>query len=244
MKIENLSYKYKDSPLILDNLSIELVDDKINVLIGLNGAGKTTFLDIITNMIPQSPLKLPLFNHGDIAYQLQGVPIFGVLKGKDLIRLILQSGTDTNFKDNIDSLRGKLTDRENGLLDKLFNRDTSKMSVGERRWLIIQSICQLKRKVYIFDEPTAGIDPDARFHVVNSITSLVDTSRIVIMSTHILHELEHIDCKLHFLHQGNILFSGSYSQFLNQYSTSNPDLAFQEFIKEHEGYNNERALSS
>ncbi|MBE2925522.1 AAA family ATPase [Anoxybacillus flavithermus] len=114
--------------------------------------------------------------------------------------------------------------------NKLWDRKIGHMSVGERRWLLIRSICQLERELYIFDEPTSGIDPDARLFILESIDNLVKKGKLVVMTTHILYELEYIDCKLYFLHRGNILYAGDYISFLNKYNTQNPDVAFQLFL--------------
>lgn len=84
--------------------------------------------------------------------------------------------------------------------------------------------------MYIFDEPTSGIDPDARLFILESIDNLVKKGKLVVMTTHILYELEYIDCKLYFLHRGNILYAGDYISFLNKYNTQNPDVAFQLFL--------------
>ncbi|MBN8194215.1 AAA family ATPase [Bacillus sp. NTK074B] len=244
MKIDSLTHLYKkQSNPVLDHLSINFDPHKLNVIVGLNGAGKTTLLDILTGALHSNHYQ-PFYKEEEIVYQLQGTPLPSILKGKDIIRLILKCDSTAPFDTIMEKYYANLNHREQELIKRLWTINMGDMSVGERRWLIIRSICQLNRKLYIFDEPTAGIDPDARNNIINSIEKLVGKDKIVIMSTHILHELEFTNCKIHFLHKGKILFEGSYQAFISRYHTKNPDIAFQNFILEHGGEQYAKNLSS
>mgnify|MGYP001770220487 CR=1 FL=1 len=242
MKINSLTHYYKGrSSPVLNQLCIEFDPNKLNVIVGLNGSGKTTLLDIISGVIPSAQFHSP-FAEEDVVYQMQGVPLPSIMKGKDIVRLILKCDTPFSFSKSLKTFIGSLTPREKELLNRLWDVRIGDMSVGERRWLIIKSVCQLERKLYIFDEPTAGIDPDTRNYVLSSINRLVKKGKLVIMSTHILHELEFIDCKIHFLHKGRILYEGDYVSFLRKHNTENPDIAFQMFIQEQGGELNEETM--
>lgn len=230
VKVNSLTYYYKDQVKpVLDKLCIEFESGKLNVIIGPNGAGKTTLLDIISGVISTNQFKSP-FSEKDIVYQLQGIPLPAAMKGKDVIRVIFNCDSEFPFIERIKLFEQSLNSRERELFNKLWDRKIGHMSVGERRWLLIRSICQLERELYIFDEPTSGIDPDARLFILESIDNLVKKGKLVVMTTHILYELEYIDCKLYFLHRGNILYAGDYISFLNKYNTQNPDVAFQLFL--------------
>ncbi|WP_433745918.1 ATP-binding cassette domain-containing protein [Falsibacillus pallidus] len=234
MNIKNLSFSYQNRS-VLKNVNIEFKKNKTNVLLGLNGAGKTTLFDLMTGVIPMSEnscfKNFPSYD--EVLYQLQGIPFLTTLKGKDLVKVFLNS--DYKNRNSKKPLKAQfdLTDgREKGLLDRLWELEFGKMSVGERRWLIITTICHLDRKLYIFDEPTAGIDPDAKIKILKRIEDLSNKKdSFVILSSHQLHELKYIDCHLFFLHQGEIIFNGSYNEFISFTNTENPDQAFYEMIE-------------
>ncbi|AWB45430.1 hypothetical protein DCC85_15180 [Paenibacillus sp. CAA11] len=102
---------------------------------------------------------------------------------------------------------------------------------GERRYLSILAVTLIQRKLYIFDEPTSGVDPEARVQILRRIEQLVQNPEvIVLLSTHTLHEFSNIDCKIHLLHQGRMQFEGSYEEFVHN-EADNPDLAFYERVQ-------------
>ncbi|SET38556.1 ABC-2 type transport system ATP-binding protein [Oceanobacillus limi] len=232
MKLENINFTYKKQiQSVLENVSLELAENKLNVIIGMNGAGKTTLLDVISG-VHSIPEFNPPFDDEDIVYQLQGIYLPPALKGKDLLRLILKSDSIAPFKALKERFINGLEESEKGMLDRLWTKKFGDMSVGERRWLTIRAITVLDRKLYIFDEPTAGIDPSSKTFIIDALQRLVEKEDVyVIMSTHILHELAYIDCQINFLHNGKIVFTGDYESFLQANNTDNPDLAFQDFLR-------------
>lgn len=232
MNIGPITFSYnKQKGPILEELSLELVKKKINVIIGMNGAGKSTLLDVISSVYPMKDFTPP-FSRKDIVYQLQGIYLPPALKGKDIVRLILKTDMNISFKQCTEKLISSLEETEKEMLDRLWKTKIGDMSVGERRWLIIRTVCELDRKLYIFDEPTAGIDPNSRAIIMSALETLAKREdTLVIMSTHILHELQFTDCVINFLHKGKVGFHGSYQSFLEANETENPDVAFQQFLK-------------
>lgn len=227
----NFSYK-KQRELLLRDVYLHLKKEKMNVIIGPNGAGKTTLLDIICGLHDVKGFTVP-FKRSDIVYQLQGMYMPPMLRGKDLVRLILKTDApNRSFTQLTEEFTSKLATREKQRLDKLWDVKYGDMSVGERRWLIIRSVTELNRKLYVFDEPTAGVDPASRPFIIEALESLSQKNDVyVIMSTHILHELAHIDGHINFLHEGEIAFQGDYASFLEENNSENPDVAFQNFIE-------------
>ncbi|WP_053367683.1 AAA family ATPase [Bacillus sp. FJAT-27245] len=223
MKIRNLSFGYGDKT-VLDNISLDFSPDKVNVILGQNGAGKTTLFDLISGALDSKGGIIDAPREEEVVYQLQSVPFLYILKGKDIVKLFFQ--TDFRSKDAKSAFK-TLDQREEFLLKKLWETPYGKMSLGERRWLIVSLICQMDRKVYIFDEPTSGVDPDSRIKILKRIEDLAKKDgRLVLMSTHILHELEYVDSWLYLLNGGTISFQGSYTGFLEETGTTNPDVAF------------------
>ncbi|WP_409271303.1 AAA family ATPase [Neobacillus sp. SCS-31] len=223
MKIRNLSFAYGNKK-VLNEISLVFASDKVNVILGQNGAGKTTLFDLISGALDANGGIIDAPREEEVIYQLQSVPFLYILKGKDIVRLFFQ--TDFRRRDSKAAFK-TLDQREELLLKKLWDTPYGKMSLGERRWLIVSLICQMERKVYIFDEPTSGVDPDSRIKILKRIEDLAkQDGTLVLMSTHILHELEYVDSRLYLLNGGTISFQGTYVEFLEETGTTNPDVAF------------------
>lgn len=100
---------------------------------------------------------------------------------------------------------------------RIWDMNFGEMSPGERRRLIIFSYCKINRSVYIFDEPTSGVDSNSKVSVLNQIKNL--TGKIVILSTHTLHDLEQIEGNIILLHEGEITFEGNDEELLRKVTT-------------------------
>ncbi|WP_046225786.1 AAA family ATPase [Paenibacillus dauci] len=234
--IRNLTYQYKGSGRkVLDNLSLTFKPGIMNVVIGHNGAGKTTLFDLLSRLLTVPAAVSGLPPEQETLYQVQGILFSSSLTGYDLFRFFLY----TDFRNRIKITRQPYTDSqmtsdEKDMMERLWTTRYGDMSVGERRYLIILAITLMQRKLYIFDEPTSAIDPAARIRVLNRIQKLAsDPDKLVILSTHTLHELKNHPCHLYALHRGQKIFEGSYTRFLEHYGSEDPDLAFAHMIHHH-----------
>ncbi|MDR0267852.1 ATP-binding cassette domain-containing protein [Paenibacillus sp.] len=234
ISIKNLNFSYKGSNRAnINNLTVDFKPGTINVLIGKNGSGKTTLFDLITNIIKRPGEITGVPEEKEIIYQLQGLFFPSILKGKDIFRFFLY----TDFKNEIKLGKTPYIDQymspsEIDLMERVWNTEFGQLSIGERRYLSILAITLMKRKLYIFDEPTSGVDPESRIQVLKRIEEITKTDSIVLLSTHTLHEFENINCKLHLLHKGNIRFMGTYEEFIKDNESRNPDISFYEKVRE------------
>lgn len=234
IQIHNLNFKYAGSSRQnLINLSAEFKTGTLNVLIGKNGSGKTTLLDLISNVItrPQGIQGLP--KDEDIIYQLQGLLFPNILKGKDLFRFFLYSDYRNTIKLSSEPYTDHFMSKsEIELMHRVWDTAFGQLSVGERRYLCILAITLMKRKLYLFDEPTSGIDPEARGHILKRIEHLIASpNTIVLLTSHTLQEFKHLNCRIFFLHNGEIKFEGTYEQFVGMAENKDPDSAFNQFVK-------------
>ncbi|MFD1176966.1 AAA family ATPase [Paenibacillus puldeungensis] len=227
MKAENIVFTYKKAKYpVLNGVNFELHPNKINVLVGPNGAGKTTLFDLMAGILrPQSGVAhFPSLEQ--ILYITQSVFFSPEIKGKDFckfIRRISSQPASSSCSDYIPIDR----ERERLLLQRLWDIKIGKMSVGERRWLFTTMLAeQADRELYLFDEPTSGVDPTSRNQIFRMIEGLIERNKTVVLSTHQLNDLKHLDCHIIFLHNGKIRYEGDYGAWLELYDTDDPDQAF------------------
>ncbi|RPK28134.1 MULTISPECIES: ABC transporter ATP-binding protein [Paenibacillus] len=235
ISLNNISFKYPKTEFnVINGVNINFEKNLVNVLIGLNGAGKTTLFDLLIGQYrPSEGQIINLPKYEDILYHLQGAYISYLVTGKDYVRLIF-SISGKKFVDDINAIISEIdlrSERELTLFSQLWNKRIGQMSVGERKWLYIMTLTQIKKKLYIFDEPTAGVDPSSRIKIYKRMEKLTENDdSTIIFSTHHLHELKDIKCKIIFLHKGEIIFQGNYTQYISNFDTTNPDEIFDRFI--------------
>lgn len=233
ISIRNLSYNYKKSNRkILSSLCADFEAGVIHVVIGKNGSGKTTLFDLIAGVIKRPKEIYGVPQDKEILYKLQGLLFPNILKGRDLFRFYLH----TDHSNEIKVTRTPFSDSwmnssEKEFMERVWNTPFGQLSVGERRYLSILAATLMKRKLYIFDEPTSGVDPEARIRILRRIELLAKSDRIVLLSSHTLHDFQKVDCKIHLLNQGRFTFEGSYDQFVESHIDANPDDIFVELVK-------------
>lgn len=229
--LENATFKYeKAENTLFTNLNVAFSTEKPNILIGYNGAGKTTLFDLLTGLDDLQLLSGEIYGIPDkrqIIYQTQSANLFGVLTGKDVETFIF--GTSTGYQP-IDFTQ--LSSRHKELYESLQDKKVGVMSLGERRWLLIFLLSHLEKELFLLDEPTSGVDPISRQQIMQDLNKLVKENRekTVIISTHILEDIQNWDCMIHLLNKGKILSFDNYTEFLSGAETANPNIAFEYYI--------------
>jgi ABC-2 type transport system ATP-binding protein len=230
MDVRNLKFKYKKSnKLILNDVSFTIKPYKLNVVVGLNGAGKTTLFDCLVNILKPLDGKINIPPIDQILYLTQTIHFSNVLKGKDFVKFIYRLDNRL-IKDDPYYYMVDLDERGKDLFVHLWNTKIGKMSVGEKRWLFITMVSSLNRKLFIFDEPTSGVDPSSRLKILQKLELLIKNGSSCLISTHQLQDISNVDCNIIMLHEGKVKFEGGYNEWLKLYDTENPDIAFERSI--------------
>lgn len=193
MEIKNYSVTF-GSRQLSTNLDISFSSKKMNIIMGANGAGKSTLLDFIAGVGPDGAVGekvgIPLYNK--IAYQLQQVHFFPTLTVAQTIDFYSQLTNQLNSKtyENAKSVR-------NNLLSPIWHTKMGQLSGGERQIVLTYGQCLLDKEVYIFDEPTSGVDEKNAPVVLSMINDLiVNDHKIVIMTSHHSDQLKQFDLNL------------------------------------------------
>ena len=205
LQIKNLTKTYKDIKAV-DNISLEVYENEIFGLVGPNGAGKTTTLEMIEG------LRRPDF--GTIALDSLDAQK-NLKKVKEFIGIQLQSTavweklTVHETLDLFGSLYPKRKSPEE-LLDLIhmkekMNSRTEQLSGGQMQRLSIALALVNDPKILFLDEPTTGLDPQARHNIWEIIEDLSKLDKTIIMTTHYMEEAEQLCDRIAVMDFGKII---------------------------------------
>ena len=207
MRIENFSLKIKQQQL-LDNVSFSFDAQKLNLIIGRNGVGKTLLLDLISDLDRNRPENFFNFPESSrIIYHSQGLPFIAEATVKDTISLIgdLSEGAVITMEQIPQKIRNNL--------DKPFGT----LSMGERRFLTVWLFLQLERDLYIFDEPFANLDLAVISDILDLFYDKIKQGKQLIITSHQFDFLVPEKTHVIFIEDRQIKFNGGLTVFLESF---------------------------
>lgn len=212
ISVENLNMIYKTGKKALKDVSLQIESPSLIGLLGPNGAGKSTLMKLlVAGLIPTS---------GEIL--IDGVPLLkNEKKLKASLGYLPQSFglydelTVWEFLDYMAALKGiknskkviKEVIEKTNLTEKRKAR-ISTLSGGQRQRVGIAQALMGNPELLIFDEPTVGLDPEERINFRN-LFSKTAQDKIVLLSTHIIEDVQSVCDKLIVINHGQILFTGT-----------------------------------
>ena len=216
IKITDLSKNF-GSKQALKNISLDINQGMFGLL-GPNGAGKTTLMKIISTLLKKSsgevivcgiPVEKSSEIRGLIGYLPQDFSMYGNMNAYEALDyLATLSGMKKNErKTKVPELLEKVN-----LLEQRKTK-VKAMSGGMKRRLGIAQSMIHDPKVIIVDEPTAGLDPEERVRFRNLLCEIAK-DRIVLLSTHIVGDIEATCEEIAVLNQGEIVFRGTVRELL------------------------------
>lgn len=212
IQVRGLQKSYKDLH-VLKGVDFEVEQGTIFALLGSNGAGKTTIVKILTTLLRQDGGTAAV-NGYDVASKpnsvRQSISLTGqfaavdeILTGRENLVMIARLRHLKNPHQIADDLLGRF-----GLTDAA-GRKVSTYSGGMRRRLDIAMSLVGKTQVIFLDEPTAGLDPEARIEVWKLVKALAEGGTTVFLTTQYLDEAEQLADRIAILHEGRIIASGT-----------------------------------
>lgn len=193
MEIKNYSLSFGNRQLA-DQFNVAFSREKLNVVIGANGAGKTSFLDFVAGVGSKnaSGTKVDMPKMADIAYQLQHIHFFPTLTVAQTVGMYAQLGSESSQMTS-----GTFTTIKREVLSKIWHTKMGQLSGGEQQIVLTYGQCLLDRHLYIFDEPTSGVDATNAEIILQMINDLiVRHQKVVVMTSHHLEQLKEFDVNL------------------------------------------------
>lgn len=211
LKILNLCKSYGQR-LVLQDLTLHIESQEIYGLLGANGAGKTTTINIICNLIKADQGQISINNK---PLSLQSKTLIGVAPQSNLLYQSLTCEENLNFFAQIYGLsrqERKEKIKESLAAVNLLERAKSPvetLSGGMQRKLNIASAIVHHPKLLILDEPTTGLDIEAKYEIWELISRLKSQGITILLTTHILEEAERLCDRMGILKKGSIIAEGS-----------------------------------
>jgi ABC-2 type transport system ATP-binding protein len=227
LRCENLTKCYGNF-MALRNVNLSLESGKIVGLLGPNGSGKTTLIKLINGLLTPTSGFLTIdgktpspATKAVVAY----LPDNSYLNNWMTVKQIVNY-----FKDFYEDFREDLAFM---MLENLGISPTQKLkalSKGNKEKVCLILVMSRNAKLYVLDEPIAGVDPAARDYVMNTIINNYNPDATVLISTHLIADIEQVLDEVIFLQNGNIVLHQSIDSIREEHGKSVDEL-FREVFK-------------
>src|SRR5512134_2834697 len=213
--VNGLQKSYKELH-VLKGIDFEVKKGSVFALLGSNGAGKTTIVKILTTLLQQDGGTAAV-NGFDVTAKpddvRQSISLTGqfaavdeILTGRENLIMIARLRHLDNPRQVADDLLNRF-----GLTDAA-DRRVSTYSGGMRRRLDIAMSLVGKPQLIFLDEPTTGLDPEARIEVWKTVKELAANGTTVFLTTQYLEEAEQLASRIAILHEGRIIANGTLAE--------------------------------
>ena len=230
IEIKNLTMKYKNGKGV-DDINISVDDGEVKALLGPNGSGKSTTMRSLMGFLNSSEGSLKVSGIDTIANPVEAKEIIGYLPGDPQLPQNLNS--KSLFKLGAD-MRGQSIDYAMELAEK-FELDVKQivkeLSKGNRQKTAVILALLHKPKALVLDEPTSGLDPFHQRTFFETIEEFSNNGASVLLSSHIISEVEKIADSMAVLKVGSKIYDESYKTFEKKAKDEGKELedAFFEF---------------
>ncbi len=201
LELQNITKKF-GSKVVLDSINVTLEPGKIVGLLGTNGSGKTTMIKLINDLLTpdQGTVQIDGKKPGIetkkiVSYLPERSYLDPGMKVGEVLRFFNDFYADFDLK------------KAQGLLQEFsisLDSRIKTLSKGTREKVQLVLVMSRKAKLFVLDEPMAGVDPAARDHILDTILSSYDEEATILISTHLIADVERVLDEVIFLDHGKI----------------------------------------
>lgn len=221
LEIKNLSKSF-DNKKILDDINLKISKGKIIGLLGKNGAGKSTLIKIVNDLLTADSGKvlfkgkqIGVYSKKHISYLPERTYLDKSMKISDVIKYFSEFYDDFDEERAYKLLNNLNLDSENMIV---------KMSKGMQEKLQLILVMSRDADLYILDEPLSGVDPATRDYILDTILSNFKEGSSIIISTHLISDVERILDEVVFIDDGKIVLASSADDLRNKEKSSIDDV--------------------
>lgn len=207
-----------DEQAVLKNINLTIPKGKIIGLLGKNGMGKTTLIKLINDLL--TPTSSDILINGNkpgveskkiISYLPERTYLDKSQTPLEVINYFSIFYEDFNKEKALNLLNA---------LNLETNKKISKMSKGMQEKLQLILVMSREADLYILDEPLGGVDPATRDYILDTILSNFKEGSSVLISTHLISDIERILDEVVFIDKGEVILTASTDELRNKYNTS------------------------
>ena len=222
VQFQKVSKTFKNNRGIRD-ISFMLESGKITVLVGSNGAGKSTIIKLLTGLLQPDQGEI-VVDKQSLQYMADDIQFPDTLKAKEILQYLA-------------TLKGIPIDEQNQLLEKVGLADVKELKVGQyskgmRQRLNLAQSLMGSGELLILDEPTNGLDP---YWIANLKAILLErktSGQAILFSTHLLSLAEEIADEVIMIHHGEIILQGDAQQLKECYACASLEEVWLKLTKE------------
>jgi ABC-2 type transport system ATP-binding protein len=210
--------KFYGSFAAIRDVSFKVHQGEVVAFLGPNGAGKSTTLKLLTGYLAPSEGEARIGGHNMSTDRLAGCarlgylpengPLYPDMSPRNLLKFFAQARglSAQQARERIDAVVELCS------LGSVIGKPIGKLSRGYRQRVGMAQVLLHEPDVLVLDEPTAGLDPNQIHEVRDTITKLGKT-KTILLSTHILQEVEAMASRALFINEGTLVFDGPISEF-------------------------------
>ena len=226
IKIDGLTKRFGNF-IAVDNININIKEGEIYGLLGPNGAGKSTTIGIMCGLLKPTNGKIEILGVDVTKSMKNQNKLIGLVPQEIALYGELTAYENLKFFGQLYNLKGReLEESIDRVLDFIGLQEVKKkvantFSGGMKRRLNIGCALIHSPKIVIMDEPTVGIDPQSRNHILQSVKKLNESGVTVIYTTHYMEEVEFICNKIAIIDKGKVIAEGTKEELKNIVSDTN-----------------------
>ena len=217
LEIKDLNKSF-DNKEILKDINLSIQSGRIIGLLGKNGVGKTTLIKLINDLLTPTSgeilikgQKIGVETKKIISYLPERTYLNKQMKVSEVISYF------EDFYNNFDSEKAKKLLKD---LDLDINQKLAKMSKGMQEKVQLVLVMSRNADLYVLDEPLGGVDPATRDYILDTILSNFNENASVIISTHLISDIEKILDEVIFIDKGQIVLQSDADKLRNKENAS------------------------
>ena len=215
LEVKNLVKKYKNIPAV-NGVSFTVEKGVCFGLLGPNGAGKTTTIEVIEDVIPATSGQI-LYKgkprtasfEDEIGIQFQTTSLLSFLTVRETLEIFQNLYRKTATIDDLVELCRLATFQ---------NQYNDQISGGQRQRFLLALALINQPELLILDEPSTGLDPQARRNLWNLVRKIKKEGKTIILTTHYMEEAQHLCDEVAIMDYGKIIARGTPQELIRQYS--------------------------
>ncbi|MBO4998738.1 MAG: ABC transporter ATP-binding protein [Lachnospira sp.] len=204
LTINGLRKTFEGKPA-LDDVNVHLQSGKIYGLLGPNGSGKTTLIKLINGLLVPDRGEIYVEGHKPgpesksvVSYLPDKLYFNTWMKVSDLLHYYADFYTDFDIQRAKDMLKRLQIDE---------HKKMKNLSKGTKEKVQLILVMSRRAKLYVLDEPIGGVDPAARDYILETIITNYDPEASVLMSTHLISDIENVLDEVIFIRDGQIVMA-------------------------------------